>query len=352
MEKEKLLSSSLFTYSRLRTAGFVAQGHILNFLSELITKPTASNRSLGHSLRPDKKTLINVKKELFSFLKQDAQRIASGVYPASVLWPESPVRHAVRIPKVFFDGIRIARRRTRHRTTEFSEQAKAYFEDVPRYYRRNFHFQTNGYLSETSAEIYEHQVEILFAGAADAMRRLILAPMKKQFRTDGKGLMFLELGAGTGRTTKFVSLAFPKAKVISVDLSHPYLKIAHERLKDFSRIDLLQANASHLPFENKHFDAVFSVFLFHELPRSERIQVLKESKRVLKDGGFFGFVDSLQLNDKSQLTSLLQNFPKEFHEPFYRDYIENPMEVILKKAGFKQIKTERGFLSKVCSAKK
>ena len=43
---------------------------------------------------------------------------------------------------------------------------------------RNFHHQTDGYLSDFSASIYDLQVEILFNGSADSMRRRIIKPIK------------------------------------------------------------------------------------------------------------------------------------------------------------------------------
>ena len=52
-------------------------------------------------------------------------------------------------------------------------------ENYPNYYLRNFHHQTDGYLSDFSASIYDLQVEILFNGSADAMRRRIIKPLKE-----------------------------------------------------------------------------------------------------------------------------------------------------------------------------
>jgi hypothetical protein len=52
-------------------------------------------------------------------------------------------------------------------------------EGYPSYYLQNFHHQTDGYLSDMSANLYDLQVEILFNGSADAMRRRILAPLKE-----------------------------------------------------------------------------------------------------------------------------------------------------------------------------
>lgn len=249
------------------------------------------------------------------------------------------------------DGFAISLRKSRGRTADFDRKANELLEDLPRYYQRCFHFQTNGYLSRRSAEVYEHQVELLFAGGADAMRRLILPPLKARFAgsPDGHGLRFLELGAGTGRATRFVRLAFPRARIVAMDLSDPYLEQARRNLAGFARIDFLQGDAAHLPFRNAEFDAVYSVFLFHELPRSVRAEVLAESKRVARKGGFIGLVDSLQTGDKELFNPLLSQFPKDFHEPYYRDYIGHPMEELLRAGRIvNRVSTDYGFSSKVC----
>ena len=53
----------------------------------------------------------------------------------------------------------------------------------PAYYRRTFHWQTDGYFTEHSAEVYELGVELLFRGTADVMRRQIIPPVTRFIRT-------------------------------------------------------------------------------------------------------------------------------------------------------------------------
>jgi len=48
----------------------------------------------------------------------------------------------------------------------------------------------------------------------------------------------------------------------------------------------------------------------------------------------------------------LEQFPKDFHEPFYKDYTQKPMESLLDSHGLSSVTTEIGFLSKVVSAVK
>ncbi len=353
MKSRNALDLPVYAYARARSAGFTLEYFLLQSLSHLIPSFLMGKAAKGmpKPLPLDWKTLQAIRMDLLDLLRKDSRHMAHGDYPLRALTPESPWRHIKRLPVLLADSYSIHRRRARGKTTEFDSEAKDLLSDLPRYYRRNFHFQTSGYLSKRSAEVYEHQVELLFQGCADAMRRLILSRLKKRFGdTDGEGLRFLEIGAGTGRATRFVHLTFPKAKIVAVDLSDPYLKVAQKNLADFPRIDFVQAERAHLPFKDGEFDAVYSVFLFHELPRSARQGVISESYRVLKAGGFFGFVDSLQTGDKKLFDPLLEHFPKAFHEPFYRDYISSPMEALMKKQGFSQVRRGTGFSSKVCTA--
>jgi ubiquinone/menaquinone biosynthesis C-methylase UbiE len=292
---------------------------------------------------------LDVQKSLRNLLKADADRISAGYYPPSVLVPEPGlIGHFQRLPKVFQAAMGASRRRFSRQTRSFSARARKAAAALPAYYRRCFHFQQDGYLSEESAALYEHQVELLFVGAGDAMRRLLLAPLKRHFeRSDGKGLRFLELGCGCGSATRFLKAAFPEARITAVDLSEPYLQAARQKIPG---VTFLQAPAENLPFPGKEFDAVVSVFLFHELPLDVRRQVLRESHRVLKTGGMMAFVDSLQLGDAPGLDEPLRQFPKDFHEPFYPGYIRKPMEKLLAEAGFRALESGLGFFSKVQAA--
>ena len=342
----KFFDIPIYTYELARSANFSAQYLLLSGLQRVLF----GSKQLSHIAT--REIMRALEKEMTQLLKNDAHQIGSGVFPLSVLTPEAPFEHLKRVPRLLVDGLLISLRRSRGKTTEFKKRASELLDELPRYYRRNFHFQTDGYLSRHSAELYEHQVELLFAGTGDAMRRLIIAPMKEAFKnSDGTGLKFLEIGAGAGSATRFVRLCFPKAKIVAVDLSDPYLKHAQKKLAGHYGIDFLCADGAKLPFKDGEFDAVYSVFLFHELPLSARKEMLLEAKRLLKAGGFLGYVDSLQKGDYPIVDPVLENFPEEFHEPYYRNYLNHSMEKLVAECGFKNIKFDRGFLSKVGSAK-
>jgi len=284
---------------------------------------------------------------LRALLERDAALIGRGDAPLSVLTPRDPLGHGARLLKILADGQTVSRRRRRRASRDFSRGAQRWLSDLPAYYSRNFHYQTDGYLSRKSAELYEHQVELLFRGGADAMRRMILLPLQRQFENhDGRGLRFLELGSGTGSATQSVARCFPEAKITCLDLSHPYTKHARRQLDAFERVDCVQGDAASLEFGEAQFDAVYSVFLFHELPMPVREQVLAETLRVLRPGGLISLVDSLQTGDDPELDWALEFFPREFHEPYYANYSANPMESLMTDAGFEISGAGTGYMAK------
>jgi len=82
----------------------------------------------------------------------------------------------------------------------------------PAYYLQNFHYQTDGWLSTRSARLYDFQVETLFLGPADTMRRQVLPYVSEWMREfhdknggeNGAGAEFLDVASGTGRFLTFL----------------------------------------------------------------------------------------------------------------------------------------------------
>ncbi len=305
----------------------------------------------GQQPPPSKEELLILLKEIYELHKWDQHNIDRGLYPASVISLGSPLRHTLSLAKVWNDSAKVARRMKGKMHKDFSPEAQQYLTDVPEYYSRNFHFQTDGYLSESSARIYNHQVEILFKGTAQTMRRLALVPLRRSFENNEE-VEILDAACGPGSLTRDLALTFPNAHITAVDLSFPYLKEAQRALRRFPRVNFLQANVETLPFKDQQFDAITCSFLFHELPHATRQKVLAEFWRVLKPGGVLAVVDSLQLGDSSKLEWALQDFPLHYHEPFYKNYLNHPLEQELQKLTTFPVTTELGFFSKCVSVKR
>lgn len=276
--------------------------------------------------------------------EREAQNIEQGLYPLKALEIENPLRHARSYLEVIGDGIKVAWRMRNNKSKDFSGKSAEMAEGMPDYYARNFHFQTDGYFSESSARRYDHQVEILFSGTAGAMRRLILPILKRDALNEGR---WLEIGCGSGSATRPVLATFPKVRVTALDLSRSYLKVAQENLREFDNVDFVQGDGTALDFKDETFDAVFSVYQLHEMPRAEREKLVREAYRVLRPGGLLLFADSLQRDDDKSLNWALERFPKVYHEPFYKDYSLDKMENLLKRTTGEEPYSDQGFLTKL-----
>ena len=74
-----------------------------------------------------------------------------------------------------------------------------------------------------------------------------------------------------------------------------------------------------LPLEDKSFEVVLCVFLFHELPREARAHVATKMARVSNVGELVIMTDSMQRGDCPPFDDALSNF-EEMNEPYYVDY--------------------------------
>ena len=202
------------------------------------------------------------------------------------------------------------------------------------------------------------QAEILFNGSADAMRRRVLAPLKRGLRhfsdRSPSSLRILDVATGTGRTLQQIHRALPHAELIGLDLSTAYLRQANRWLNNGNEtlIQLLRGNAETLPFADGGLQGVTCVFLLHELPADARQNVLNECFRVLEPGGVMVLADSVQLADSPQFDTALDNFRRVFHEPYYRDYISDDINTRMRNAGFDAVQAESHFMTRVWTARK
>ena len=309
------------------------------------------------STEPVSDALMNELRRSLSALQDiDWQESEQGLYPSSLLFDIPWLEWAERYPRIWLDlPSNWARRRARNVQDIPETHDKELYPD---YYLQNFHHQTDGYLSDHSAELYDLQVDILFNGAADSMRRRLIAPLKRGLKRFSDrpeaSLRILDVATGTGRTLHQIRAALPKASLFGLDLSESYLRQANRWLNkgNASLVQLLQGNGESMPFGDESMQAVTCVFLMHELPAEARQAVLNDAYRLLEPGGVLVLADSIQLKDSPQYSVAMDNFRRIFHEPFYRDFISDDIESRLSNAGFTGISAESHFMVRVWTASK
>ena len=298
---------------------------------------------------PDMPSQRAVFSRIAELLRQDRAHIEAGIYGMPSDWLPRPGAALNMSRRFFADLEAVTRRRAASRGQEVVAE-RSEKSSYPSYYLQNFHYQTDGWLSDRSAELYDYQVEVLFYGTADAMRRHALVPLAEYIRGCGRriaDLRLLDIASGTGRFLHSVKDNWPRLPAIALDLSPNYLRRARHTLRNRSWLSFVNAPAESMPLREASIDVATCVYLFHELPPTVRSQVAKEIACVLRPGGRLIFVESLQIGDDPPLDPLLEFFPRTYHEPYFRDYVRMDLDALFSAAGLNLRQHKVALFSKI-----
>jgi len=335
-----------------RVGWFAAHGELAQAITKRVARRHGAAGSKAPRRRPigptpDQRRLFAQIADLF---RRDLSNVEAGHYPLPAGEFGSPAAFLDLSRRFLADVPKVARRRATGAHQEVFEATRDAPTGLPRYYRQNFHFQTDGWLSRDSARIYDFQVEVLFKGATAAMRRQALVPLSQLLRQkDQRRVAYADIACGTGGLLAPALTAFPRLAGIGVDLSHPYLQHARTALsrRARARASFVTAPAEALPFADDSLDVASCVYLFHELPPKVRREVAAEFARVLKPGGLLIFADSLQEGDLPENDGLLHLFPALFHEPYYEGYLTDDLDGTFARAGLRLREMTPAFLTRV-----
>jgi len=329
-----------------RVAWYLGHNVAMNRLAELVRyQGGESPRPRARATRPlpDRQRLLA---DMGALFRRDLANVEAGLYPLPADHDGSLSTLIDRSRLFFADLPDIHRRRETGGHSEVLDESTR--GKRPRYYLQNFHFQSGGWMTDDSAQRYDTQVEVLFTGTANAMRRQALPPLHEVFKgRDQRALKLLDVGCGTGRLIDFAKQAWPRLPTVGLDLSEAYIREAKQHLRRWSWLNLIVANGEAIPVPDASQDAVTSVFMFHELPPKVRRVIFAEFARVLKPGGRLVVVDSLQRGDAPEYDGMLEMFPRNFHEPYYAGYIEEDFGAVARESGLTHVRDERAFISKV-----
>jgi ubiquinone/menaquinone biosynthesis C-methylase UbiE len=107
----------------------------------------------------------------------------------------------------------------------------------------------------------------------------------------------LDIGCGTGALAAAAVRRWPDVRVTGIDVSAGMLAVADRELgrlqpHERARIDLVQAPADRLPFEDGTFDLAVTTFVLQLVPSAYR--ALREARRVLRADGSLAFAAWLE----------------------------------------------------------
>ncbi len=302
------------------------------------------------SVRISRKLEREIQRRYQALLERDLENADEGAYPRSLLFQYPLVDYLRTTPALLLDVPRSWWRMRGRRYRDLPDGVD--LQRYPAYFRRNYHWQTDGYLSRKSADLYDVAVEFLFLGTADVMRRMVIPPITRFVREHGSDVRLLDVACGTGRMLHQLALAHPTLRFYGMDLSPYYLDHARDLLRHVEHLSLVADSAEAMPFRDGFFDAVTSVHLLHELPGPVRRRAYEEFWRVLRPGGLLVVEDSAQLSESGEIAFLLGKFSEDFHEPFHREYARDDIGAALERQGFRVESTEPHFVSKVVVARK
>lgn len=102
----------------------------------------------------------------------------------------------------------------------------------------------------------------------------------------------LEVGPGFGATTRQLARKLGTGRLTALELEEDYCRSLRGELGD--AVQVIQGNATTLPFADSRFSAVLCFAVLHHIPRREQQdRMFAETARVLKPGGVFAGTDSV-----------------------------------------------------------
>ncbi|WP_458413192.1 class I SAM-dependent methyltransferase [Schinkia sp. CFF1] len=140
-------------------------------------------------------------------------------------------------------------------------------------------------LFDKSADTYDEWCQTTLGHFVDQLEKDLLINLAQPKASE----VALDLGCGTGIYS--LELAKYGLDVIGIDISSKMIKQARNKASDAKhKITFLEGDFHHLPFEDEHFDLVFTNITI-EFATKPKL-VICEAMRVLKKGGRFvaGFI--------------------------------------------------------------
>jgi tRNA (cmo5U34)-methyltransferase len=112
--------------------------------------------------------------------------------------------------------------------------------------------------------------------------------------SQSQGIRILDVGCGTGNTTRALSKLFPKAGISCLDGSERMIALARQKLGklpvEFHHLDI-GTEAWNGPWSEQTFDAVISVLVLEHLPFPVYRKFLKDVQEVMKPGAWLVAVE-------------------------------------------------------------
>ncbi|MEK7585910.1 MAG: class I SAM-dependent methyltransferase [Patescibacteria group bacterium] len=148
---------------------------------------------------------------------------------------------------------------------------------------------------------------------ADTLRFLKYLKKDQKYKVENRNI--LDLGSGTGRNANYI--AEKGNIVIGIEISKTAIEIAKSRAQELgAKVDYRIGDiGAHLDIEDNFIDIALDVTSSNSLNEAGRAIYLKETHRVLKDGGYF-FVRALCKDGNKNVRNLLKTSPGKEYDTY------------------------------------
>ena len=149
------------------------------------------------------------------------------------------------------------------------------------------------------------------------------------------GQAVLDLGCGGGHLVRDIALAVgDSGRAVGLDASKEQIAAARSLCTDIAQVELIEGDATNLPFENASFDCLASIQMLEYVPDVDA--AISEARRVLRPGSKAALVSVLW--DHWRFHGAEPDLNDKMHEVFRKHCFHQmlPMEIPakLEVAGF------------------
>ena len=157
------------------------------------------------------------------------------------------------------------------------------------------------------------------------------------------GMRVLDLATGVGAMAAQLLQRFPGVQLVGIDLSASQLAWARRNHPD---LPIARANGAALPFADRTFDRVHCSWLLEHVPSAVAVEILRDVRRVLKDGGYCHFteVDNATFDvepSRPAVMKLMQQLNDAQERGGGDPYVGPKVEGYMRTAGFSRIDSRR-----------
>jgi demethylmenaquinone methyltransferase/2-methoxy-6-polyprenyl-1,4-benzoquinol methylase len=152
------------------------------------------------------------------------------------------------------------------------------------------------------------------------------------------GEKIVDLCSGTGKVASWIAQAVgEEGEVLGMDISQSMVEFAKRQYKGLKKVNFLHKDVAKLWDYQNYFDAIFTSYAIHELPKKKRLGAFEHSFRALKEKGRMVIADF-----NPQVSGIRKTILLAFFKLFERDnlnFFSFDQNEMLKRVGFKRIET-------------